>query len=84
MDSLMASLITPTAIVCTIFTIMAIGWKVRKISAAITKLTETQTLFQANMVNYQKEMLKESRTQTRLYAQLLKAYGHEPDLGRLD
>ena len=46
--------------------------------------SETHISSQAAILKSQTELLKETRVQNRLSAQLLKAYGHEPDYGPVE
>jgi len=69
--------ITPVVVVCAVIVFFLAGLKISAIHSQLKKLSVTE----ASLLKYQKELLKEARIQTRLNAQLLIAYGHEPDYG---
>ncbi len=55
-------------------------WRICLITVLIRKMFEAQIESQAAILRAQTELLKSSRQQARLTAQLLRAYGHEPEV----
>ena len=68
----------------TLATFFFAAHRIYQIYVLMRKFSETQIASQTTILQAQTELLKEARKQNRLSAQLLRAYGHEPDNGGTD